>query len=122
KADFVDKATPALGSPRLAHIATVQDQPVMGTMLVALRHDPVESKLHLQRGLTGREPGAVRNPESMRVDGDRALAKGDVEHDIGGLAPDAGERLKRFAIIGTLLSCCSTSALDSAIRFLALER
>ena len=38
----------------------------------------------------------------MRVDGERRRAEGDIEHDIGGLAPDAGQRFERFAIVGHL--------------------
>src|SRR3546814_1183107 len=34
----------------------------------------------------------------MRVDGDGRLAEGDVEHDVGGLAPDTRQALQRLAV------------------------
>ncbi len=49
--------------------------------------------------LPGAEAGAVGDAEDMRVDGDGWLAEGSVQHDIGGLAPDAGQRLQRLAIM-----------------------
>ncbi|MNC91420.1 hypothetical protein D3C83_76800 [compost metagenome] len=33
----------------------------------------------------------------MRIDGNRRLAEGNVENDVGGLAADTGQRLQRFA-------------------------
>ena len=47
--------------------------------------------LHRQHGLPRRQPGAVADPENMRVDREGLRAKGTVHHDIGGLAPDPGQ-------------------------------
>ena len=58
----------------------------------------------------------------MGVDGDGLFAEGDIEHDIGGLAPDAGQRFQRRAIFGTSPLWLSISAFESAMTFLALLR
>ena len=78
-------------------VAPVQDQPVMGVLLVVVGHDLVELLLHVERRLAGRKPGAVADPEDVGVDRDGRLAERDVEHDIGGLAADAGQLLQRLA-------------------------
>ena len=76
----------------------MQDQPVVGVDLV-LGGDVLEQcQFHRQRRLALAEPGAVADAEDMRVDGDGRLAKGGVEHHIGGLAADARQRLQRFAV------------------------
>ena len=51
--------------------------------------DLVELELDLQRGLAGREPGAVGDAEDVGVDREGLLAERGVEDDIGGLAADA---------------------------------
>src|SRR5262245_24087946 len=99
KADVVDQATPAFGLPRFAHIAAMQDQPVMAIVLVALWHHPIEGELDLERRLAGRKPGAVRDPEDVGIDGDGGLAEGDIEHDIRRLAANSGKGDERFAIV-----------------------
>jgi hypothetical protein len=50
--------------------------------------------------LARRQPGPVAEAEDMRVDGDGRLAEGRVEHDIGRLAPDTGQRFERRALGG----------------------
>jgi CysZ protein len=87
---------------RLADIAAVQDQPMMGMALALRRHHGVEHLLDLGRGLAGSEAGPVADPEQMGVDGDGRLAEGGVEDDIGGLAADAGQRLEGGAIARNL--------------------
>lgn len=47
QADVVDEAAPAFGPPRFAHIAAVQDEPMMGVVLVALWNDAVQLELDL---------------------------------------------------------------------------
>ena len=51
-------------------------------------------QLDTERRLPRRQLRPVGDPEQMRVDRNRRLAKGRVEHDIGGLAPDPGQRLQ----------------------------
>ena len=66
----------------------------------------------------------LADAEQMRVDRDRRLAEGDVEHDVGGLAPDAraalssASRSSRHLAAMTLRSACWLSART----FLALLR
>ena len=45
-----------------------------------------------------REARAIRDAEDVRVDRDRRLAERGVQHDVRGLAADAGQRLERVAI------------------------
>src|SRR4029079_136999 len=101
-ADVADETARAFRPARLADIAAVQDQPMMGMALALRRHHGVEHLLDLGRGLAGSEAGAVADPEQMGVDGDGRLAEGGVEDDIGGLAADAGQRLEGGAIARNL--------------------
>ena len=71
----------------------------MAIVLVALGHHAIEGELDIERGLSRREPGAVRDPEDVGIDGDGRLAEGDVEHDIRRLAADAGKGDERLAIV-----------------------
>ena len=52
--------------------------------------------------VAGREPGAVRDAEDVRVDRDRRLSERGVEDHVRGLAPDAGQRFERLARLGHL--------------------
>ena len=54
--------------------------------------------LDLGHVLAWREAGAVGDAEDVRVDRDHRLAEGGVEHDVGGLASDARQRLERLAV------------------------
>ena len=47
--------------------------------------------------LPGREAGAVRDAKDVGIDRHRGFTERGVEDDVGGLAPDAGERLERLA-------------------------
>jgi hypothetical protein len=67
----------------------VQDQPVVRVAPERLRHDLFQLRFDIIDGLAGREAGAVANPEDVRVDRERFLTEGGVEHDVGGLPPDA---------------------------------
>ena len=62
------------------------------------------SNLHfdIERRLAGREPGAVADAENVRIDRDGRLAESDIEHDVRGLAADAGQRFQRLAIVRDL--------------------
>ena len=62
-----------------------------------LRDDLLELGLDLVDRLAGREAGAVADAEDVGVDREGLLAEGGVEHDVGGLAADAGQRLQLFA-------------------------
>ena len=62
-----------------------------------LRDDLLELRFDLVDSLAGREAGAVADAEDVGVDRERLLAERGVEHDVGGLAADAGQRLQLFA-------------------------
>ena len=54
-----------------------------------LRHDLLQLELDLEHVLARREAGAVADPEDVRVDRERLLVEGGVEHHIGRLSADA---------------------------------
>src|SRR5262249_53550566 len=89
----VDQALLAQRTARHAGVAAVQDQPVMGMQLEFIGYHLLEIRLDLARVLAGREAGAVADLEDVGVDRDGRLAERDVEHHVGGLAPDARQRL-----------------------------
>ena len=62
----------------------------LGNHLLEFRFDLVDR-------LARRKAGAVAYAKHMGVDGERLLAEGGVEHDIGRFPPDSGERLKLLA-------------------------
>jgi hypothetical protein len=116
---FVDEV-----AARLADIAAVQDQPVMRVAHVLRRNHAHPAQLDLERRLARRQAGAVGDAEDVRVDGHGRLAEGHVEHDIGGLAPDAGQRLQRFAVVPALRRHARRSALrqrDDVLRLVAKQ-
>src|SRR4051812_17929192 len=61
-------AAPAFGLSRLADVAAVQDQPMMSVLPERRRRDLFKLRLYLGDVFAGRQPGAVRNAEDMRVD------------------------------------------------------
>jgi hypothetical protein len=75
----------------------VQDQPVVRVAAERLGHDLLELGFDLVDRLARRESGTVADAEYVRVDREGFLAEGGVEHDVCGLASDAGERLQLFA-------------------------
>ena len=62
-----------------------------------LRDDLLELRLDLLDGFAGGQAGAVADSEDVRVDRERLLAERGVEHDIGGLAANPGQRLQLHA-------------------------
>ena len=69
---------------------------------IGLWHGLQQFHLDLVGCLSWREAHAIAKPEEMRVDSNGGMPKGDVEHDIGGLAADARQRLQRLAVIRNL--------------------
>src|SRR5262245_50718554 len=69
----------------------------MGVELVFRRHHLVELHLDLERRLAGGHAGAVSHAENVGIDRNGRLAEGNIEHHVGGLAPDPGQRLQRLA-------------------------
>ena len=99
---------------RLADVAAVQDEPVVGVTQISLWDDLQQAQLDLVRRLARGEIEAMRHPEHVRVDGQGRLAEGDIEHDIGGLAADAGQRLQRLALPRHLAAVLGRSAARTA--------
>ena len=69
----------------------------MSMALIFRRYYTVELHLHFQWRLAGCDAGSIADTEDMGVDGNCWLIKGDVEHDICGLAADAWQCLQRLA-------------------------
>src|SRR6266403_366255 len=97
-----DQALLAQRPTRQTDIAPVQDQPVMRMAFVFRRYYAIELHLDLQWRLAGCDAGSIADTEDMGIDGNRRLTKGDIEHDICGLAADARQRLQRLARAGNL--------------------
>ena len=85
-----------------------------------LRDDLLELGFDLVDSLAGREAGAVADAEDVGVDRERLLAERGVEHDVGGLAADAGKGLELFAGARHFAAVRSISAWLSAMTFFAL--
>ena len=62
-----------------------------------LRHALEQAQLDLDRRRADGQSGAVGDAKDVRVDGQRRVAEGVVEDDVGGLAADPGKRLERLA-------------------------
>src|SRR5437763_2773317 len=86
-AEIADHAAPAFGLARLADVAAVQDEQMMGGAAPRLRGLAIEDRLDLLDILAGREAGAVGDAKDMGVDREGLGAEGDVHHHIGRLAP-----------------------------------
>jgi hypothetical protein len=107
--------------PGLADIAAVQDQPVMGVQRIAVRRHRASSAGLDSRPASCRGPGRCgSDAEDMGVDRDGRFAEGDVQHHIGGLAADPGQRLQRLAVARHLAAMRRSGSGDSAMTFLAL--
>jgi hypothetical protein len=59
-----------------------------------LGDDLLELGFDLVHTFAGRQPRAIADAENVGVDRERLLAEGSIEHDVGGLAADAGKRLQ----------------------------
>ena len=62
---------------------------MVGIAAEGLRDDLLEPGLDLVDILARREAGAVADSEDVGVDGEGFLPERGVQHDVGGLAPDA---------------------------------
>ena len=72
---------------------------MVGVAPEGLRDDLLELGFNLVDRLAGREAGAVADPKDVGVDREGLLAEGRVEHDVGGLAADAGQLHQRVAVV-----------------------
>ena len=86
-----------------------------------LGDDLLELGFDLVDSLARRETGAVADAKDVRVDRERLLAERGVEHDVGGLAADSGQRLQLVrGCAGTSPPWSRISASLSAMTFFAL--
>ncbi len=72
---------------------------MMGTLQELFGHDRQQSLLDGLWRLAGGKAGSVGHPEDVGVDRDGWMAERRVQHDIGGLASDAGQRFQRFSAL-----------------------
>src|SRR5688500_16295923 len=79
-----------------------------------------QALLDFERILARRDIRTVGHPEDMSVDRDRRFPERDVQHDVRGLAADAGQLLERFAgsrNLATVLEEQHAARLDDVLRF-----
>ena len=65
-------------------------------------HESQQFLFHLQGRLARGDSGAVTEAEDVGIHRHRRLSEGGVEHHVGGLSSDAGQRLQRLAVGGDL--------------------
>ena len=77
---------------------------MVGIFLVFIWGDTEQFFFNFNDRFARRQAGSVAETEDVRIDGDRGLAKGRVEHDIGRFAADTGQGFELAAILGNLAS------------------
>ena len=123
RAQIANDAGIAPGLARLTDIAAVQNEPVMRMAQIRIGDDAQEAELNLERGLALRQIEPMRHPEDVRIHGQRAFAEGDVEHDVGCLAADAGQGLERLTLVRHLAAMLGNQLpATTPMTFLALLR
>jgi len=98
-ADIHNHALRAVGLAGFAHVATMQDQPVVGTVLPVRGDELHQAVFNFADGLAGGQADAVGDAEDVGVHGNRRFAKDGVEDDVGGLAAHAGEGFEGGAVV-----------------------
>ena len=94
---------------RLADAAAVKDQRVGGDGPFRGRHRRAQLLLDDLRIVPRRDPDPVRHAEHVAIDGQSWHAEGMAEHDVRGLAADAGQ-LTSASIVAGCPGCGSTTA------------
>lgn len=94
----------------------------MRLVLVGGGNDLFELRFDFVGRLPLGESGAVRDAEDVRVDRNRRMSEGDVEHDVGGLAAHAGSATSFSKSSGTSPAYSSRRISESLTTFLALFR
>src|SRR5271166_2089417 len=92
--DVVEDARRAKRFSRLADVAAMQNQPMMGVAQEALRNDLHEFVLDRARRLTGSDAEPVGHSEDVRVHRECRFAESGVQDDIRRLAADPGQSFK----------------------------
>lgn len=72
-------------------IAPVKDEPVVRMQLEIRRDIVFDSALNSVHGFTGGDASAIADAKDMGVYCLRGLMPPHVQHDVGGLAPNAGQ-------------------------------
>ena len=75
---------------RLAGVAAMQDQPMMGVLQEFFRNGLQQLQLNLQGCFTERQTGPVGDPENVCVHGDGRLSESRIKHDIGCFSSHTG--------------------------------
>ena len=83
-AQVVDDASVAEGFLRLAGVAAVEDEPVVGVEDEFFRDDFDQFVFHFAHVFSRGEVHAVGDAEDVGIYGHRGLAEGGVEDDVGG--------------------------------------
>src|SRR6476620_12640494 len=96
-AQVEDQALRAAGLAREAHVAPVQDEPVVGVFQVLGRRELQKFVFYGNNIFSWSETGAIRDAEDVGVDRHGGLAERGVQHHVRGLAADAGQALERLA-------------------------
>ena len=89
-AKIAHNAAGAFRCARDAHIAPMQDQPVMGMQQILVRHHAQQTVFHIARRFAGSQAGAIGNAKDMRVDGNGFFSESDVETTLAVLRPTPG--------------------------------
>lgn len=123
-AQVLDPTASALRLARLADVAAMQDQPVVGIEQVLARHELQQFLLHLQNVLSRCYAGAVGDAEDMRVHRHGQLPEGGVEHHVGGLAANPGQGFEVLAVVGDLAAVLfdeDAAGFDDVLRLAVVE-
>ena len=99
-AQIHDTAISAFRCARPAHIATMQNHPVMRVQFEFIRNEFMQLVFYFQHSFAWSQRGAVCHPEDMGIHRDHRLAKSSVEQYIGGFAPHTGQRFQFGACPG----------------------
>jgi hypothetical protein len=81
-ADIFNEAGRAVWLSGFAHIAAMQNKPVMRMLPELAGDDGFQPALDIKRRLAGSQSGAVCDPENMGINGHCGLAEKDIQHDI----------------------------------------
>src|SRR5215472_5266787 len=99
-AKIPDQAPGTLGLARHAHVASVQDQPVVRVLQEFLGGEFEKLHFHFEWILARRDSRSIRYAEDVRIDRHRQLAERSIEHDIRRLPPDTGQVFQVFPGLG----------------------
>ena len=97
-----DRAGRAVRLARLAHITSVQDQPVVRIQLEFIRHQSQQAFFNLKHGLSRCDAGAITDPEDMGVNCNGWLPEGRIQDDVGSFPSYPGKLFQLIPVAGNL--------------------